>query len=820
MDCIPQSLQDASAVSVCFLVDTTGSMGHLIGAVRENVKKIVGILSSMGAVVKGLAFVGYKDWCDGPNHFDFLEFTPDVQAFANFVSTSVRASGGGDEPEDVLGGIGKVFQLKWPEGEGTRILFHIADAPPHGNQFHAKSMRDDHPAGHPKDPPLDALFETMRASRIIYTFGRLNNQCDTMIRVFSDVLGGSPVPVTELGSLDGKKFAEVVSSHLYTLICNGAGVGHQAPADAAEEMGVVVEVDPMTRLRRFLVLGAESGAFVTSELKLGLENAMSLKGLLECGRGKECVDLITTISTHGLAAKQNVLSFAMALCGRYGDLATRKAVCDVLVRVCSIPTSFFQFVTFYRQLSQPGKGFGRWLRGCVAAWYNQQEAPRLAMSVTKYKQREGWRHADILRLAHVKPAGEDHTTILQFLGNRKGFLSGEAAAAEQPAQEPEQDGDGLASTGGRKRKLTAEPEAAGGVAEGPTATQVAQEGAEEGAKEAAQAGQAAQAGPKRPRRGPCIDDIGEFLRVTIRAKACTSAPETCALIAQHGLVREHCNTALLNSPDVWKALLEGMPLTAMLRNLNKMTAIGLLAADQDAETLVVRRLHDEGALRGARIHPFNVLMAQRTYGSGAGKKGELTWTPIPSIQQALAECFYLSFHHIEPSGKRILVALDVSPSMQTSMRGSCLTSMEAAGAVVMALVRSEERCDVMAFGSEFVTVPVTRESTLDDLIAAVTAVPDGYTDCTLPVTWAYKQKRMYDAFVVFTDSEPCCFRSPSKALRQYRKALEVPDARLIVASTSAGKFSIADPNDPGMLDVVGLDSSALAVMSNFIAAKF
>ncbi|RIA79403.1 hypothetical protein C1645_840768, partial [Glomus cerebriforme] len=51
-----------------------------------------------------------------------------------------------DDPEDVLGGLNAaITQLSWRNG--TRVLFHIGDYPPHGSQFH--DFRDDYPNGDP-----------------------------------------------------------------------------------------------------------------------------------------------------------------------------------------------------------------------------------------------------------------------------------------------------------------------------------------------------------------------------------------------------------------------------------------------------------------------------------------------------------------------------------------------------------------------------------------------------------------------------------------------------------------------------------------------
>jgi 60 kDa SS-A/Ro ribonucleoprotein len=81
---------------------------------------------------------------------------------------------------------------------------------------------------------------------------------------------------------------------------------------------------------------------------------------------------------------------------------------------------------------------------------------------------------------------------------------------------------------------------------------------------------------------------------------------------------------------------------------------------------------------------------------------------------------------------------------------------------------------------------------------------------------ALKTGLAVDAFVVYTDNETWAGDiHPFEALKEYRAKTGI-DAKLVVVGMTSTDFSIADPNDAGMLDVVGFDSSAPAVISNFI----
>ena len=48
----------------------------------------------------------------------------------------------------------------------------------------------------------------------------------------------------------------------------------------------------------------------------------------------------------------------------------------------------------------------------------------------------------------------------------------------------------------------------------------------------------------------------------------------------------------------------------------------------------------------------------------------------------------------------------------------------------------------------------------------------------------------------------------------YRAAIN-PEARLIVVGMASNAFTIADPNDAGMLDIAGFDSSAPEIIRAF-----
>lgn len=311
------------------------------------------------------------------------------------------------------------------------------------------------------------------------------------------------------------------------------------------------------------------------------------------------------------------------------------------------------------------------------------------------------------------------------------------------------------------------------------------------------------------------DEAGPQIEAFERLKAVTDAAEASKIIREAKLPREAVPTELLTEPEVWEALLEEMPMTALLRNLATMTRAGLLEKKSKATDDVIARLLDQERLRAARVHPLAVLIANRTYASGRGMRGSGTWDPVRSIIDALDESFVLSFRGLESSGKRWLLALDVSGSMGWRVQNSPITCAEGAAAMALAALWAEPEAHIMGFASGFRRLNLKKGMSLETALKRTSTITFGSTDCAQPMIWAQKNGIQADVFVVYTDNETWAGSiHPAQALRQYRERSGI-DAKLIVVGMAANDFTIADPNDPGMLDIVGFDASAPAAMKAF-----
>lgn len=300
-----------------------------------------------------------------------------------------------------------------------------------------------------------------------------------------------------------------------------------------------------------------------------------------------------------------------------------------------------------------------------------------------------------------------------------------------------------------------------------------------------------------------------------RAQGAT--PKECArLVADYGLPWEALPDAALDEPSVWEALLPGMGLTALIRQLGRLTRLGVVAPMSESSRLVSERVCDMEALRRARVHPLTILSALATYASGHGMRGSQTWQPVPAVVGALDQAFYRAFGVIEPAHKRTLVALDVSGSMAMgTVAGSPLAPFQAEAAMAMTVVRTEPTYHTMAFSGGFVPLPLTPNQRLDDVLRTMNGMPFDRTDCAVPIMWAARSKVPVDTFVIYTDNETWSGAvHPFRALQRYRDIMGIPARLAVVGMTSTG-FSIADPSDPGMLDLVGFDTAAPELLAGF-----
>jgi 60 kDa SS-A/Ro ribonucleoprotein len=303
--------------------------------------------------------------------------------------------------------------------------------------------------------------------------------------------------------------------------------------------------------------------------------------------------------------------------------------------------------------------------------------------------------------------------------------------------------------------------------------------------------------------GPLIVDAFE------QAKA-VDTKELIGLIHKYNLSREMLPTEALTKPEVWEALLQKMPPHALIRNLGNLSKCGLLKPLSDAERLVIDRLSGEDAAQlfaKNRVHPIAILIAMKQYAQGHGMLGKGEWKVSQRTVDALDEAYYLAHKYAEPTGKRFLFGIDVSGSMTWSAAGRTnLQCSEAAMAMALSVAKIEKYHAIYGFANTFKDLGVSPKLRLDQACQITRQMAFGSTNASLPMKFAMENKIPVDVFVIITDNEVNTGSHPAATLRRYREAMNIP-AKLVVIACTPTKFTIADPNDPYMVDVAGFDAN-------------
>lgn len=531
--------------------------------------------------------------------------------------------------------------------------------------------------------------------------------------------------------------------------------GREAEMEQNQNGGYSFSLDNESQLKRFLIIGAEDGvaklsrgtapyAFVRKAShsldarQLTVKNTSKIVDLIK-KFPKRAFNITYSMATSNPARlpKMDTAIFVMGLLIKYGTPETKKAVLESMPAWARIPTHLFKFLNTCKDL-EIGLG-SRSMKRAISNWYLSKDHGQLAYHLAKYRNREGWTHRDVLRIAHPKTDDDVVNSIFNW------------------------------ATSGEVSNLA-------------------------------------------------LDNSLKYLHIVDNArKGELSKRGLIRAIESHGLTHEMVANDMLKDKGVWKALLKKMPMTAMIRNLGRMSSIGLMGPLSDSEGIVLNALTPE-RIKRTRIHPMAFLIAKRQYEAGRGLRGSLTWTPRRSIVEALEKAFYASFENVESTGKRFFIGLDVSGSMSTGcvmgIPGFC--PREASIALSLILLKTEERTFIGGFSTKFVPLEVFGSDTISEATGKTNRLPFGGTDCAAPILYAMKHNIKADVFVVYTDNDTWYGQMhPSDALKEYRKKTGI-NAKLIVNGLLANSHTIADPQDPGMMDIFGFDTSQPQIVREFV----
>jgi Mg-chelatase subunit ChlD len=126
------TLQSKPRIEVCFVLDTTGSMGGLIEGAKQKIWSIANeMISAQPTPELKLGLIGYRDRGDEYVVKSF-SLTDDIDAIYGHLR-EFQAGGGGDGPESVNEALAEaIHKMPWSsDSKVLKIIFLVGDAPPH-----------------------------------------------------------------------------------------------------------------------------------------------------------------------------------------------------------------------------------------------------------------------------------------------------------------------------------------------------------------------------------------------------------------------------------------------------------------------------------------------------------------------------------------------------------------------------------------------------------------------------------------------------------------------------------------------------------------
>lgn len=196
---------------VAFLLDATGSMNPYIQGTKKEIKSFIATMKENSEKVSEgykiciqVAIVAYRDFTDA-NHFETLDFTDNTDLIEDFLG-SIKATGGGDMPEDVKGSFIHALygiddfsrKLSWNETTdcASKVIVWLADAPPHNEKFTGVNVGDSYASDVFED--WKQLFSELKRLDCDLYIMKITKNTTVANETFKNIAVEKAVTITEL----------------------------------------------------------------------------------------------------------------------------------------------------------------------------------------------------------------------------------------------------------------------------------------------------------------------------------------------------------------------------------------------------------------------------------------------------------------------------------------------------------------------------------------------------------------------------------------------------------------------------------------------
>lgn len=353
-------------------------------------------------------------------------------------------------------------------------------------------------------------------------------------------------------------------------------------------------------LERWMINGSENGTYYTPESEVTVIGTKTLKTV----PGEKIVAIAKDVIENGRAPSLDYAIYSLAHVAYHGSVQAKALVYKTIPTLLTNTPQMTKFLECYQAIKKIETGKtnigGSGICRAISAWYANMNAGQMSYQVSKYPQRNGFHHGDMLRLCHIGrkesnnktfTVSEDKAQIIQYaLWHRKG-------GDEKPS---------IITSTNKDHKHIAGKEA---------------------------------------------------------IEKATSLEDALKIMKEYHLTHEMVPTKFQGSKDFYEIMLTQSKVYATIRRLGAASAKDVFAPMGNLTKEVVKRITDQAAILDQKVHPMAIFEALKTYQMGRGKKGDLSWKVSAEIVEALEQAFYLAIGNIPETNKNILIAVDHSASM-------------------------------------------------------------------------------------------------------------------------------------------------------------
>jgi 60 kDa SS-A/Ro ribonucleoprotein len=530
----------------------------------------------------------------------------------------------------------------------------------------------------------------------------------------------------------------------------------------SSEGGVVVKIDQMALLDRFLILGS-SGTFYASGGDVTKMMTEETKAFVTA-HPDVVLDRLLEVATNRLALRKDPSVWLLAqLTMPSVPEPTRHRAYLAINDVCSTGTDLLHYLAFrYPEGPKGARHSGMGFRKAIGRWFRFHR--NIQLQAVKYEQRDGWTLRDALRVAKPKDTDAYLEEAYAFIVNKEKY---------QQAY----------PVGDRHRLF-----------EGYFVVR--------------------------------DEPDGFDIHIPVEPIAIANA------IRNYQLPRESVPGPFLAHKEIWEALLPDMPGRALVRNLGKLSSLGIDKTNWGQDLITQKLVNATGLL-----HPFEFLLGKKMYQQGRGLKGNLNWQPNHFIIDVLETCYLKSFGHLEVRAGKPLVALDTSASMGTEAQGLPISAFEAAAALASVIAYQYPHAEFCAYSNGLTMMDPANHGTAA-FISEMQRLSHVGTFCAIPLLHVVTNPdQKYTAVISITDSETKEGGSigHSPWLRKKRdpyEGLTMPkcaglvrdiqasqrrDFKHAVVAMQPNDRTLADPRDPNQMDFVGLSADLVQGLDRFLA---